>query len=164
LAGARIDAERYRRSCDMPAGGPDCRWFAKNGIDLHALDPGPVARALLDPRIKVAVAVQPELADRFAPESLALIKIPVGIIGLGNEDDTAALARVIPGARQVRMPDATSFSTFGLCTPQGAALLQAEGEDEAVCREDGPRSRAEIHAELARLIAAMLRKGFARQP
>jgi hypothetical protein len=56
------------------------------------------------------------------------------------------------------LPDATPFSTFSLCTPQAAVLL--DPEDEPVC-SDGATPRPAIHAVLADMIDRALRWGFA---
>jgi predicted dienelactone hydrolase len=169
LAGAVIDAESYRHSCDDVASGPDCRWFAKNGIDLKKTDAKEIARSLLDRRIKVVVAVDPELSRNFEPASLAVVRVPVDIINLGPADralpwlDASVLGGLIPGARYHLVPDATPFSSFSLCTPKGPALLAAEGEDETVCQDGENRSREEIHAEIADMISTALRRGFSAQ-
>ena len=131
LAGARLDAASYGRSCDHPAPGPDCRWFAGSGVDLHRTDLAPAAASHRDPRIKVAVAVDPELTGSMARASLRAIGIHVAIINLGMAQtlrprlDASAAAAQIPDGRYATLPDATTFSAFDQCTPQGAAILAA---------------------------------------
>ncbi len=170
LAGARLDEDSYRRSCDPPARGPDCRWLAESGVDLHGMDLGPLAASHLDRRIKVAVAVDPELGPSLASASLRAIQVPVTIIGLGRPDAppprlaASDLARMIPDALYQTVPDATMFSAFDRCTPQGAAILGREGDGEAICRDGGDRSRQEIHVELAGMIASALARVLRSAP
>ncbi|MCG8687477.1 MAG: hypothetical protein MI892_21550, partial [Desulfobacterales bacterium] len=61
LAGARMSAEGYARSCDEGSTAVDCGWFAVNDVDLREIDVRPSARSNRDSRIKVAIAVDPEL-------------------------------------------------------------------------------------------------------
>jgi predicted dienelactone hydrolase len=162
LAGARVDAQIYARSCDHGATGPDCAWFRKNGVDLHKIDTVKLERSNVDPRIKTIVAVDPELAATFSA-SLSRISIPVHIINLRRPDptlpglDAASLEKRIPQARYDLIPDATPFDSFNECKPDGVAILRREGDDEGLCNL-GARSRAEIHAQLAAMIAATLKR------
>ncbi|MBS7545218.1 alpha/beta hydrolase family protein [Ancylobacter oerskovii] len=160
LAGARLDAQAYRRSCDPPAAGPDCSWFAAQGLDLHAAIDDRVGDPARDPRIAAVIAVDPELTGSLAPASLKEIAVPVTLVRLGPATG-AALADVpedalagIPALRRVGIAGATPFAAFGRCTPRGAALLVEEGEDDAICREGAGLSRAELQAGMARLIGA----------
>jgi predicted dienelactone hydrolase len=165
VAGARLDAERYSQSCDPPREGPDCRWFEKNGVDLHAIDGEKIAASHLDPRIKVAIAINPELSDSLAPDSLGKIAIPVQVINLGKPGeipglDASILETLIPGVAYAAIAEATPFSAFSECTPKAAAILAEEGEDATICSDGGSRLRTEIHAEIGRLIETMLAKAF----
>ncbi len=170
LAGARLDAASYGRSCDHPAPGPDCRWFAGSGVDLHRTDLAPAAAAHRDPRIKVVVAVDPELTGSMARASLRAIGIHVAIINLGMAQtlrprlDASAAAAQIPDGRYETLPDATTFSAFDQCTPQGAAILAADGDDELLCRDGGFRPREQIHAQLVSMIAGELAQGLRAPP
>jgi predicted dienelactone hydrolase len=171
LAGARLDAERYKRSCDRPGGGVDCAWFARSGVDLQKIDPANLTRSHKDGRIKAAVAVDPELSASFVPESLAGINVPVEIINLGQPDtipaalNVVSLETAIPNARYGTVADAVAFSAFSLCTPKGPALLREEGEDEdAICRDSGRRSREDIHREITAKIEAALERGLSARP
>lgn len=170
LAGARLDPERYRQLCDSPNGGPDCAWFAKAGVNLHQVDLAPLTRAQRDPRLRTAVVVDPELSRSFSWDGLAEITAPTTIINLGARGETppwleaAELGAASPTARYVRVPGANAFSAFGVCTPRGAAILRAEGEDEALCQDSGHVAREELHAQLAAMIAAALLRGFSTLP
>ncbi|MDQ0510316.1 alpha/beta hydrolase family protein [Ancylobacter amanitiformis] len=157
LAGARLDTARLRAACDAPAEGPDCRWFAKSGVDLHAVVDERFAASHRDTRIGLVVAVAPEFLDRVQPDSLRGIDLPVTLIDLGPADSPArAAAALIPGLRVETLPDPTPFAAFSRCTPRAAVLLAEEGEDDALCRERPGRSRLVLHEEMARLIAAAL--------
>lgn len=51
LAGGRLDAASYQRSCDDPAGSPDCAWPAQGGVDLHRAEGTLLAASPHDRRI-----------------------------------------------------------------------------------------------------------------
>ncbi|WP_414476258.1 alpha/beta hydrolase family protein [Microvirga sp. M2] len=169
LAGARFDPDRYARLCDQPETAVDCAWFARSGIDLKTIDAAMLGRSQRDERIKAVVAVDPELSASFAPESIAGIKVPVDIINLGSPDaipsalDASSLKTLTPSSRYDTVPDASSFSAFNPCTPDGPALLQEDGDDDAICR-DGTRPRKEVHREIAGRIADALHRSLSALP
>jgi predicted dienelactone hydrolase len=162
LVGARIDGQRYARSCDQGRTAMDCAWFARNGIDLHGVDVALAGRSNLDRRVRAAIAVDPELSQLFDPASLMEISAPVSVISLGEPNairpglEASRLARAIPGAAYDAVIDATHFSAFDLCKPQGPAILREERDDEALC-DDGRGPREEVHALLAEMTAAFFR-------
>lgn len=156
LAGARVDPARLAAFCDQGGRGmSDCDFFARFGIDLHALDLSPAAQDLRDPRIGFAVVVDPGIVETLTPESLAGIDMPMLVINLGAEDrvpapvHARALSEAVPGAEYRIVSDATHFSFLAECKPRGAAILIDEGEADPLCADAGGRPRAEIHAELA---------------
>jgi predicted dienelactone hydrolase len=159
LAGARVDAQAYARSCDPGGTGLDCAWFAKSGVDLHKTDARQMEGSRLDPRVKIVVAVDPELAAAFSAASLSAIAIPVHVISLGGPAtippglNAAGLEKRIPDARYDVMADATPFDSFSACKPEGAAILRRDGDDDSLCG-DGAGPRAAIHVALAAMIAA----------
>jgi predicted dienelactone hydrolase len=165
LAGARFDAEGYARSCDPPAAGPDCAWFADEGVDLREIDTGNLTRSNLDPRVGTIVAVDPELTASFSSDSLSKIAARVAVINLGRPGaiapalDASGLQRVVPGATYAAVPDATPFSAMATCKPEGAMLLLAEGEDDAIC-SDPAAARERIHTSLAETIADAIRRNI----
>ncbi|MCB0192955.1 MAG: hypothetical protein KDJ65_13505 [Anaerolineae bacterium] len=163
LAGAEIDPAGYAQLCDGEAAiGLDCAWFAKNSIDLHEANLSSLQHPAYDSRIKVAIAIDPELSTVFTPTSLSHISIPVTLINLGGPDtllpglNASALEGLIDDASYETVPDATQFSSFSECTSKGAFILQSEGESEAICTDGGQRSRAEIHQQLAEMIESTL--------
>jgi predicted dienelactone hydrolase len=161
LAGATLDAESYRRSCDRPK-GPDCQWFAKSGVDLHKVADAEITGAHHDPRIGVAVAVNPELAGNFAKGSLVGVKIPFRVINLGPPGDmpphldASGLSGELAGERYVALADVSPFDAFSQCTPKASAILREEGEDDTLCPEGQSGARAAQHARIAEAIAAAL--------
>jgi predicted dienelactone hydrolase len=163
LAGARLDLQLYRQSCDKGGAGPDCAWFARSGVDLHRVDLWQPPISLLDRRIKLVVAVDPELGGSLAPDSLRDIAIPVELINLGGAGtvtpwlDAAILQDAIPTAHYQRLPGIAEFSAFSLCKPQGAQILLESGEDDAICRDGPGETRQTIHTRLAQMIATMFR-------
>jgi predicted dienelactone hydrolase len=169
VAGARVEAAAYARYCDWNtvADDPmsDCAWFAQGGVDVRQVDATQFGRSNLDARIASVVVVDPGLVHAFAPASLAGIGVPVHIINLGHPDRlppavaAAPTAAAIPGATYEFVPDAVHFSFLGLCKPEGPALIEEEGEPP-ICNDGGGRSRADIHAQLARMIAAAFHRAL----
>jgi predicted dienelactone hydrolase len=161
LAGARLDAERFARSCGAPARSPDCAWFAAVGVDLHAVDPATLTRSGLDPRIATVVAIDPELTASFAPDSLSDVEAQVAVVNLGAPGtiarylDALGLQAAMPGATYIALPDASPMDAMAVCRPLGAEILAAEGEDDAICRGNAA-AREHAHAELATRIAEAL--------
>lgn len=159
LAGAEIDPERYANMCDGQAAiGMDCFWFSKSGVDLHKADIKGLAHSNYNRKIKVAIAIDPELSTVFTPASLRNISIPVAIINLGQPEailpglNASTLEGLIANVNYATVPDATQYSAFSECTSKGAMILQSEGDNEAICTDGGERSRAEIHRQLAEMI------------
>jgi predicted dienelactone hydrolase len=159
LAGAEIDPESYAKMCDGEAAiGMDCFWFSENGVDLHDVDIKSLEHSNYNSKIKVAIAIDPELSTVFTPASLRNISIPVAIINLGQPEtilpglNASSLEGLIPDVKYETVPDATQYSSFSECTSKGAMILQSEGDNEAICTDGGERSRAEIHRQLAEMI------------
>ena len=164
LAGGRLNVDDLMRSCDGDRHGLDCVWFAANGVDLRTVDSRSLARSNLDPRINAAIAVDPEYSTSFSAESLAGIAIPVEVINLGHPDtippalNASGLGSASLQIAYTTLPDATRFSAFSLCKPQGAAILAEDGGDDAICRDGAGESRERAHQNLAALIAARLKE------
>jgi predicted dienelactone hydrolase len=168
LAGARLDAESYARSCDPPATGPDCAWFAADGVDLREVDAEKLTRSHLDARIGTIVAIDPELTASFSRDSLSMIAAQVAVINLGRPGgippglEASGLQEAIPGSTYAGVPDATRFSAMAACKPQGAAILLEEGEDDTICGEGG-LARERIHTRLAEMIADVIGRSLDRR-
>ncbi|WP_207479102.1 alpha/beta hydrolase family protein [Arenibaculum pallidiluteum] len=166
LAGARLDADAYRRSCGEGGAGLDCEWLAEIGADLRSVDGALLSRSHLDPRVRAVVAVDPEGSTSFTSESLSEIAVPTEVISLGPAGETkppldaSGLQGAIPGSGYVVVPEATPYSAFGACKPQGVRILQEEGESDAICRDHDGQTRESVQARLAALITAAFRRSL----
>ncbi|WP_020591499.1 alpha/beta hydrolase family protein [Kiloniella laminariae] len=155
LVGAQLDPDHYSQSCNPGSTGLDCAWFSKSNVDLQQIDAARIARSNLDPRIKIAIAVDPELSTSFSPGSLAAITSPTTILNLGTPDtilpglEASALAALIPGSSYTTLPGTSHFSAFAVCKPNGVAILAEEGEDQAICQEPDNRDRNLLHHEIS---------------
>jgi predicted dienelactone hydrolase len=133
LAGARLDASSFAHSCDPGGTEVDCAWFAKAGVDLHAVDAVQLGRSNLDRRIRAVVVIDPELSTNFTATSLADISLPVLVVNLGSPKaiwpglNASALAQALSDMQYETVTDATQFSAFPECKPRAAATLDAEG-------------------------------------
>lgn len=165
LAGARVDKKVFVQSCEGSVPAQDCAWFARGKVDLHEIDAARLERSNHDPRVKVAVVIDPELTGTLTARSLKAISVPVHIVNLGRQEtippalNASNLRPKIPGAEYNVIEDASSFSSFNECKPRGPAILKSEGAT-ALCDDGGGRSRAEVHAELARMIGTALRRSL----
>ncbi|MCW1934841.1 alpha/beta hydrolase family protein [Pararhodobacter zhoushanensis] len=145
LAGGRVDPEAYRQSCTPPQSGPDCGWFAAQGVALASVDGPALASPRRDPRIGSVVALAPELVGVFA-DALSTVAVPSLILSLGDaQSGTGAVPQVTLAA--------TVFDGFATCTPAGPAILREEGGDPALCG-GSPSARDAAHAAI---LAAVLR-------
>lgn len=159
IGGARVDPDALARFCDDDAGDmSDCAFLARGGVDLHAMDLTPAAQDHRDARARSVVAVDPGIVTTLTTESLAAIDVPVTLVNLGapGEIPKAVLAReasrTIPAARYVTVADAVHFSFLPECKPAGAAILEEEGEPDALCDDAGGRSRGELHERFADIV------------
>ncbi len=160
-AGAQVSQADYASYCDTHPDMQDCVWFRQSGIDLtNAIGSGfdgPNA----DPRVSVAVAVDPAIAQAYTGDSLSGMALPVQIINLGSPGtiplaiDGSGVARRLPNAVYETIDQATHFSFLGLCTASGAQIIASEGE-EPICTEYGTSTRVDIHNQLKVMIAGFL--------
>lgn len=170
ISGARANLEAYARYCDSYGTMPDCRWLAggkgyvdgeavaSEKVNLRQVDKQRFEQSNLDQRIKVAVLVDPGLAQAYDAESLKQIAIPMHFINLGQPETIPVaviadnLAKLIPRASYQVVDNATHFSFLAECRDGGAAFLEALGETDKLCDDGGGRSRADIHAQLRAII------------
>lgn len=160
LAGARFDPQALATYCDTDAFIPSlCDWVRQSGVDLHGIDRQAAGRDKADARIRFAMAIDPAPVNAFRVETLSTIGIPVNIVNLGRAGhipvaiDASAIADTIPDARYALIEDASHFSLFAECKPDGADIAAAEGIDEPVCRDGGVRSRKALHEQMIGLVA-----------
>ncbi len=169
LAGARGDLSAYIRYCDENPSMMDCTWFAGGRgyaggeqvdvarFDLHTIDKGRFEQQNRDARITSVISVDPGLATTFQKDSLKAIDTPVTLINLGGPGHVPMavlsdqLAKDIPEATYLQVEGADHFSFLPVCKPGAADFLKSVGESDPIC-EDTQRPRADIHAELSRLI------------
>jgi predicted dienelactone hydrolase len=163
--GVRMSAADYRAYCetdwpDLPLIS-ECAWL-KGEVDLRKLN-SRFESDMRDPRFLRAVAIDPGLAHAATEESLAAVAVPVTIISLGDPGrlpPAVSTDRPMAHLRQAThhsVPGAIHFSFLGECRPNGRAILAAEGEQDPLC-DDGGRPRADLHAEIARLVVEGLRR------
>lgn len=153
LVGAQMDPARYAASCDPPQDGPDCAWYRKAGVSLHKIDLSPMLGSRVDPRVRAAVAISPELTEEFAPDSLK--DRPITVLELG------AAAPPSLGALGGTISDVTRFSAFAGCTAKGRKILGI-GTPEPICATVPGRSRRDAHARIAQRSIAALKTLWAR--
>lgn len=152
LAGGQFDPLSFARSCERPAGGPDCAWYAAHRVDLAAVDERQLASPHRDPRITSAVAIDPEYMDVFAPSSLAAIRVPVLLATLGKDAASGGAAGAL---KYARIAAATLVDAFPVCTPAGPAILAEGGGDAGQCGTSAAdRNRA--HAAIAARVVSFL--------
>ena len=164
-AGARVNADDFARYCDGNTEKiSDCAWYARGGVDLHALDAQRFNQSNQDRRFSAVVAIDPALAQAYADESLGAMRLPVMVINLGAPGhipqgvDAAEVAAKIPGADYRTIADAYHPSFLALCKPDWKAVLAAEGETEPLCDDAGGRSRTAIHDEINGMITGFLKE------
>lgn len=140
VTGMELDVDAYLAACSAPeplVAGPDCAWLAAGGRDLAQTDRSELAAIERDPRVRAAVAIEPEYVTLLrASEGQS----PALLITLGQapEDESAA-----GFSQHDIVADAALADGFGLCTPMGRNILREDGGDPALCgRSDDARQRA----------------------
>lgn len=169
LAGARGDLSAYIRYCDENPKMMDCTWFAGGRgyaggeqvevapLKLAEIDRTRFEQQNRDERITAVISVDPGLATTFRKDSLTEIAMPVTLINLGSAGHVPLavlsdqLAKDIPGATYSQIDGADHFSFLPVCKPGASDFLKSVGELDPIC-DEAARPRAEIHAELSRLI------------
>lgn len=170
LAGARPDLDAFVKYCDDEQPGMlDCTWFRGGRgyaggefvkfepFDLRSINRKLFEQSNRDPRISSVVAIDPGLGTVMKPDSVKTIEIPVTLVNLGNEGEVPRavladkLAKDIPGSSYIRINDADHYSFLPICKPGASDFLKSVGESDPIC-EETKHPRAELHAELSRLI------------
>lgn len=152
--GAKLDVELYMEMCGrVIAHKVDCNWFSKNAVDFQQLNKAIGSVDRKDDRIKAVVGVNPELSELFIQKSLLDIKIPTGLIVLGDVDGGKhAFETMMSDMNVTYIGDANSNSMFNECTAKARFILDEEGEDSSICDDVSKRSRKEIQLEIGALI------------
>ncbi len=171
VAGVRVDREAYARYCEAEKAMADCVWFASGKVDLRSVDKTLFEQSNRDPRIRSVVAIDPSVVRAFTTESLRAIDIPIHFINIGRpktipiavrSDDIAA---EIPDADYQTVDGAVHLSFLAECRPKAANFLKSVGETDPICEDapGSPRTRAEIHVQMAAMIKAAFLADFARK-
>ncbi|WEF25124.1 hypothetical protein [Paracoccus sp. S3-43] len=151
VAGVEMDAERYMRSCtvDSTIEGPDCGWYAAQGVELSETNPEGLAGLARDPRITSVIAVNPEYMDALGtpPADVSMLRIT-----LGNPDGTSDSDQI---AQSVAIPGASIFDAFAVCTAAGPDIPIEEDGDSSLCGAS-PEARQSIHQEISEAIISFL--------
>lgn len=162
LGGVRGNLDGLRRFCEDPAQAiSHCADILRAGITLSGLDAAQWRADWKDGRIASVAAIDPALTWGLSEADVAGLDVPLLIVGLGSEadrlhaTDTSAggsgFEALVPGASVLRIAPAYHFSALGLCKPDGARILEAEGDDP-VCSDPAGTDRAAV---LSRIVAAL---------
>lgn len=170
LAGARADLEAYAVYCERYPAMPDCRWFASGGVDLRSTDKARFEQSNRDARIGSVVAVDPSVARAFTADSLEAIAVPVHIINLGSPGtipvavEAETLAAAIPDHTYQEVDGAVHLSFLAECQPGAREFLKETGDTDPLCEDapGHPRTRDDIHRQVAAMIEAAFLQDFAR--
>lgn len=174
IAGARADLADYVSYCERYPDMADCYWFAsgvayidQQKVNVPAFDLRDVDQALFeqsnrDTRIKMAILVDPSVAQAFDSHSLKQIHIPLSFINLGESTAvpvsvrTDALVALVPNSSLVYINDAVHFSFLPECREGAVAFLKEVEETDTLCDGGRQRSRFDIQQELVQKIKTEL--------
>lgn len=151
VGGAELDTARYLRSCkeNTAPEGPDCGWYAAQGVDLSQSSPEGFEGLAQDPRVASVVALNPEYATALSATSAEVDTLR---ISLGNADDASAGDQT---SHVVAIPDASVFDAFAVCTAAGPDILIEEAGDASLC-EGSAGERRTVHREVRDAILSFL--------
>jgi predicted dienelactone hydrolase len=166
LAGARTDLKLYQSYCDKyQKVAEDCIFFAKGGVDYSLIDPDQFSQDLSDPRIKRTIALDPGMTYGMIKESIEAIKQPILVVSLGDDktqlvaadvsEKGSALVANLSNVRHVQLAPASHFTALPVCKPNAAKILQDE-EDDPICTDPVGTDRADIHRQIADVVADFL--------
>lgn len=151
VAGADMDAARYMSSCaaDGTMEGPDCGWFAAQGLELSDTSPEGLAGLARDPRVTSVIAVNPEYLEALGAPSA---DVSILRISLGNLGDVPGVGQI---AQVAVITGASVFDAFAVCTVAGPEILFEEDGDSSLCG-DAAEMRQTVHQEVAEAITSFL--------
>lgn len=118
IAGGTLSLEQVMTSCTGPTKGPDCAWFAAQGVGLDSMDVDALAGLRGDQRIKTVIALSPEYLSAFGHPVPSMSAV-AHVLTFGQKDGPFAAL--------------TPFDAFGVCTPKGPAILAEDGGPPALC-------------------------------
>lgn len=152
VAGAKMDTARYPRSCatDSTAEGPDCRWYASQGVDLSESNAEGLAGLAQDLRVSSVIAVNPEY-----PAALSAVPAGVGAlqISLGDPGQTSGDGET---AQAVLIRNSSVSDAFAVCTDAGPDILMEEEGDPSLCGLSA-QARQAVHQEVSDVIISFLK-------
>lgn len=154
VAGAQMDVARYLHSCapDSDPRGPDCGWYAAQGVDLSDTSPDGLAGLAQDSRVTSVIAMNPEFAADLGP---APADVRTLSISLGPLETPSGDGRITPS---VVMPEASIFDAFAVCTAAGPDILIEEEGDASICGVSSD-ARQVIHQDVSDAIISFLKGG-----
>ncbi|HTY52866.1 MAG TPA: hypothetical protein VMB35_06685 [Methanomicrobiales archaeon] len=152
LAGPRYDFAAMMRYCvsKSAAGDRGCS-YARGGP--HVSPPEDASRSYLDKRIKAIVAFDPALGPGYDAENLAMVSVPVFIVGAVENDflpfgaHAGHYAGHIPGAILVRLDGGEGHFVF---LDECDHDRQANGV--ALCRDREGVDRRRVHEYLSGIV------------
>ncbi len=132
LAGGEFDAPTFIQSCaESVLNTPDCAWYNAQNVSLDSVDPVQLTASRHDPRVRLAVAINPEYVTVLSNEGISIKAQSLLItLGSGELQDIAIRAKSV--TRSI-ITDANMLDGFGLRTPAGPTILTDDGGDPAQC-------------------------------
>lgn len=156
VAGGKIEVRPFLRACgETSITGPDCAWYAAQGVALSSVDQKELTRSRHDPRITSAVAINPEYMSVFS-DGMALVEIPALVLSLGDGQPRVGFEGKLIG--EVVISDLHSFDGFPACTEAGPDVLSEDEGAPAICGVSA-EARERAHDEIACQIASFLTSG-----
>ncbi|MDF3383118.1 MULTISPECIES: hypothetical protein [Sulfitobacter] len=154
VGGAELDVTGYLHSCapEREQPGPDCGWFAAQGVDMSATNPDGLAGMARDPRVTSVIAINPEYSEDLGstPADVRALSISLGELARTLADGQPAPSLV--------MPQASAFDGFAACTVAGPKILMEEEGDASICGGSLDARRA-IHKDVSDAIISFLNGG-----
>lgn len=141
LGGALIEPTSFVQSCSGKNEGPDCNWYAAQGVSLASVDQENLARSRHDQRIRSVIAIAPEYFNllkqgRFALDAPAL--------NLMLEDIPETAPETNHSFLQVAVRASSIYDGFPICTPAGPTIIASDGGEPLLCG-NSPESRQGVH-------------------
>ena len=95
-----------------------------------------------------------------APRALSRGSCVQYTFGYTNLENRRQPARMIFGGTHEFVPGAAHLSFLAQCKSDGRKLLELEGDPEPLCDDAGSRTRAELHSQLKKMIAASFERSW----
>lgn len=170
LAGARTDLAAFREFCAGPDADATCRdqvefpgmreKFARLAEQDDAVQASLArsAESYRDTRVRAVVALAPAMGSALTEESVVPVQLPVRIV-VGAADKVAPvktnagrIARLLPNARLLVLPDLGHYTFLGVCTEFGHQKIPT------FCDDPPGVDRSAVHQQVAAQTVRFLRK------